>query len=227
MNNTILITPEFNISQHDKKKSLIKINLYNNNNNNNNNKHLIYSITKTKIIKNYTILDDCTSIMLKASSIKTYQEFKKEQITTNKTNKLSHTILLKIVYYLSKQISYLLTNYNKCFYTYDPDNIIVIDDNIFIYISQVQLKDVKNNEIYIYSPISKKNKYLSPELLNISTLPIIIDYKTIYYSLGLLIKESLLCNETDSYTDDSMTKLHYFLERCLKKNPNERYLLYI
>ena len=53
MNNTILITPEFNISQHDKKKSLIKINLYNNNNNNNNNKHLIYSITKTKIIKNH------------------------------------------------------------------------------------------------------------------------------------------------------------------------------
>lgn len=223
MDYNIIVSSDFSVSQDNRKKSLFNIFL-NNNNNHNDNKHLLYSITKTKFIKNCTILDAGTSIRLKASSIKTYQEFKKEQNIANKTKKLSHPILLKMIYYLSKQLSYLITNHNKCFYTYDPDNIIVIDDNIFVYLSQEHLKDIKNNDIYIYSPISKNNQYLSPELSYASTLPIIINYKTIYYSLGLLIRESLLSNETNTNIN---TKLDHFLERCLKKNPNERYLLYI
>jgi hypothetical protein len=106
--NNIIIKSDFRVSQDNRKKSLFNIFLNNNHNNNNNTKHLLYSITKTKFIKNYTILDAGASIMLKSSSIKTYQEFLKEQKIANKTDKLPHKILLKMVYYLSKQLSNVL-----------------------------------------------------------------------------------------------------------------------
>jgi hypothetical protein len=245
----ILTTNEFIITQDSRKKTLFEIKCINNSNNsniiNNTNNHFQYilrSLTKTKIIKNYTILDDCNSIILNACSIKSYEEFKREERNLNKTNKLSYLHLLKMAYYLSKQLSYLIKNESKCFYTYDAKNIIVIDNNIFIYLSQEHLKEVKNDNIYIYSPISKSNNYLSPELSNIKTLPIIINYKTIFYSLGLLLIESIQSEEeTEEQTEEKKinvilynklntfkeTKLYYFLERCLKTFPNERYLLYI
>ena len=83
------------------------------------------------------------------------------------------------------------------------------------------MKDVKEKNIHIYGPISKNNGFFSPELLNTSSIPIIISYKTIFYSLGLLI--------LDNITKEMQleTKLYYFLERCLTREPNERYLLYI
>ena len=215
--NKIIINPEFTISKDNNKKTLFEIKF--------SNKYLLYSLTKTKIIKNYTILDNGKTIILKATSIKMFSEFKKEQNKLNKTNKLSYPILLKLIYYLSKQLDYLMTNDSKCFYTYDPNNIIVIDDSIFIYLSQEHLKDVKkdefnNNNIHIYSPISTSNLYLSPELSSAKILPIMINYKTIFYSLGLLISENLSSSISE-------TKLNYFLERCLNKDPCERYLLYI
>jgi hypothetical protein len=210
MYNNIITEPTFSVTQHDRKKNLFNIFL--------NNKQLLYSITKTKIIQNYTILDTGTSIMLKASSIKTYEEFKKSQKNTNKIDRLPHSILLKMIYYLSKQLSYLITNHGKCFYTYEPNNIIVIDDNIFLCISQEHLTDIKNNDIYIYSPISTSNLYLSPELSSAKILPIIINYKTIFYSLGLLVSENLSSGISE-------TKLNYFLERCLNKDPCERYII--
>ena len=145
-----------------------------------------------------------------------------------------------MAYYLSRQLSYLIKYESKCFYTYDTNNIFVIDDNIFVYLSQEHLKHIKNDNICIYSPIAKSNNYLSPELSNSTTLPIIINYKTIFYSLGLLLIESLQSDEQSEQSEQSIsseldnkldsfkeTKLYYFLERCLKPHPNERYLLYI
>jgi hypothetical protein len=227
MNNIIITSSEFIISQDNRKKSLFEIKC--NKNNNTIFPFLLRSLTISKIIKNYTILDDGNTLMIKASSIKTYHDFKNEQKILNKTDKLSYTNLLKIAYYLSRQLSYLITNEYKCFYTYDPNNIIVIDNNIFVYLSQEHLKEIKNENICIYHPISKKNNYLSPELLNTTILPIMINFKTIFYSLGLIILESLSSNSDDNNKLNSFkeTKLYYFLERCLNKNPNERYILYI
>ena len=218
--NNIIVNPEFTISKDSNKKTLFEIKFTNN--------YLLYSLTKTKIIKNYTILDNGKTIILKARSIKMFSEFKQEQNKLNKSNKLSYPILMKLIYYLSKQLDYLITNDSKCFYTYDPNNIIVIDDSIFIYLSLDHLKDIKKddfnnnnkNNIHIYSPISTSNLYLSPELSSAKILPIMINYKTIFYSLGLLVSENLSSSIGE-------TKLNYFLERCLNKDPCERYLLYI
>ena len=144
---------------------------------------------------------------------------------------------MNIIICLSKQLHYLLENEQKCFYTFDPDNILVIDDCKFLYLSNIHLKDVKNNNLYIYSPpVNSSKDYFSPELRNICSIPIIVNYKTIFYSLALLIISSLLNETVQNDTQEELmeriinikgSKLYYFLERCLHNEPSKRVLTYV
>ena len=225
-----MITTSEILIEEDKTKNTLFTIKSNNCYINNNFTFLLNSLTKTKIIQNVTIIDNNKSLMIKASSIKTLEQIKK---------KISHKIINKMIYYLSKQLSYLINYENKCFYTYDPKNVIIIDNKIFAYLSQDHLVDFKNNNLYIYSPISKDNYYLSPELSKCTKLPVIINYKTIFYSLGLLLLESLLDKKVEETREETLeekmskieslkeTKIYYFLERALNAIPDERFLLYI
>ena len=225
-----MITTSEILIEEDKTKNTLFTIKSNNCYINNNFTFLLNSLTKTKIIQNVTIIDNNKSLMIKAFSIKTLEQIKK---------KISHKIIIKMIYYLSKQLSYLINYENKCFYTYDPKNVIIIDNKIFAYLSQDHLVDFKNNNLYIYSPISKDNYYLSPELSKCTKLPVIINYKTIFYSLGLLLLESLLDKKVEETREETLeekmskieslkeTKIYYFLERALNAIPDERFLLYI
>jgi hypothetical protein len=231
--NTIYSTDEFNVYQ-DK----IKITMFTITATNKLLKPLFNSIVKTNIINNSTIItenNEIKSFIFKALSVKSFEQFKDEQCKLNGKN-FQYNLILKIIYSLSKQIHYLLNNESKCFYKLDVSNILVIDDCKFIYLSHEHLNDVKETKIVIYRPISKTNGYLSPELKNINSIPISINYKTIYYSLGLLILDNninistekeiniLLDNELKYIKD---TKIYYFLKRCLCNDPNKRFLLYV
>jgi hypothetical protein len=220
-----LTTSEFSIIQDTRKETLFTIIPITKHHDNSN--QLFRSLTKTKILQTATILDNGSSLIIKAHSIKTLYDYTRE--------KLSYSLSLKMVYYLSKQLSYLIENESKSFYTYDPKNILVIDNKIFVYLSLDHLKDIKNDNIHICHPIKIENSlgasfeeptivkhYLSPELLNVKSIPIIIHYKTIFYSLGLLLTDFL-----SSINSIKETKLFYFIKRCLKDSPSERYLLYI
>jgi len=67
-------------------------------------------------------------------------------------------------------------------------------------------------------PLPKKN--CAPELLKMSVLPFISHKSLSYYSLALLCLQKLNL----SLEEIKGTKLFYFLERCLKDEPTERYL---
>ena len=232
--NTIYSTDEFNVYQ-DK----IKITMFTITTTNKLLKPLFNSIVKTNIINNSTIItenNEIKSFIFKALSVKSFEHFKEEHRKLNGSKKIQYNLILKIIYSLTKQIHYLLSNESKCFYKLDISNILVIDDCKFIYLSHEHLNDVKENKIVIYRPISKTHGYLSPELKNAHSIPISINYKTIYYSLGLLILDNnsninteeeiniLLDNELKYIKD---TKIHYFLKRCLCNDPNKRFLLYV
>jgi len=229
MNIIIFSTNEFDIYQDKNKNTLFTII----SKNHNHCSSLFRSIVNSKIVNNSTIYYEAakqnTQLKLKALSIQTFEQFKEKQRKINGSNKLSHNIIQHIIYSLTKQIFHLLYNESKCFYEFAPSNILVIDDCKFIYLSHDHLKDVKDNKIHIYNPISKNMCYLSPELENIKSIPIFINYKTIFYSLGLLILDNLIniTNETQIEQENDNTKLHYFLKRCLHPNPNKRYLLYV
>jgi len=186
------------------------------------------------------------AIIFKALTVESFTQFKERNYKINNSKILHHNFILNIIHSLSKQISYLLNHESKCFYKFDISNILVIDDCKFIYLSYEDLKDVKENKIYIYSPISKSSSYLSPELKFAKSIPILVNYKTIFYSLGLLILdlctlETPTCGALPNGKYDTNcaletwksvnfikdTKLYYFLERCLLNEPEKRFLLYI
>jgi hypothetical protein len=234
---------EFCIYQDIKKPTLFCIknnDTIKNNSNINNSLSLFHSILNINIVNSGNIINDNNnySLIIKASTIKTFTQFKKEQEIKNNTYQLHYVVILTLINSLVKQLQYLLENESKCFYTFAEDNIIVIDDCKFLYLSNEHLKEVKNNDIHIYSPISKTSGYLSPELQKASSIPIIINYRTIFYSLGLFVVTNL-CNETEEIYDNNNVqyklinktiegcKLYYFLDRCLQTNPYKRFLIYV
>jgi len=202
---------------------------------------LFRSIVNSKIVNSSNILyDECKNILLKmkASSIQTFDQFKEKQKKKTGSNKLSDKLLLNIIFSLTTQIFYLLNKESKCFYKLDISNVLVIDDCKFIYLSNDHLKDVKENKIHIYNPISKNTGYLSPELKNATSIPILVNFKSLFYSLGLLILDNMRSNVEITPINKEVniadqlfcikdTKLYYFLKRCLCDNPDKRFLLYL
>lgn len=234
---------EFDVYQDERKNTIFSINSKNTSNSisfNNLCLSLFNSIIKSNNINSGTIIKDNNKILLiiKATTLKTFAQFKQEEKEKNNTYKLPYITILNIINSLTKQLFYLLKNESKCFYTFDENNILVVDDCQFVYLSNDHLKEIKNTDIHIYNPISKNIGYLSPELQNAYSIPIITNYKTIFYSLGLLIISNLL-DETIDYTilnnEDIMSristikdsKLYYFLKRTLYNEPYERYLVFI
>jgi len=228
MRKVVYSTQYFNIYQDKNKHTTFTISTVNPNKNSESLDPLFNSLTSTKLINYSTIIkqDNTKTLVLKASSFETFDDFKKKYYIQNNVNNnqpLPYNIILNILYSLSTQIHYLLKNESKCFYKLDVSNIFVINDNKFIYLSYDDLKDVKDKDIHIYTPIIKTFGFLSPELKNATSIPIIVNYKTIFYSLGLFILHTIN-NETISIED---TKLYYFLMRCLYKEPERRFLLYV
>lgn len=233
--NIIYSTHEFDISQDKNKNTIFTID-----SKKEKSLSLFRSIVNSKIVNSSSILyDEHKNILLKmkASSIQSFDQFKEKQKQITGANKLPDKLLLNIIFSLTKQIFYLLNKESKCFYKLVISNILVIDDCKFIYLSNEHLKDVKENKIHIYSPISKNIGYLSPELENAKSIPILVNFKSLFYSLGLLILDNMRSNVETTINkevniEDQLfcikdTKLYYFLKRCLSDNPEKRFLLYL
>lgn len=197
-------------------------------------KQIYDSLTKTKIIKNTVYDVKNESLYFNAEKVINLSTYLKEK----PNNKLSENECINLIFYLSKQIKYNeLTNYT--FYGFDLDDILVIDDEIFIIANSNNLLPIKNNFL-ILDYLFTKPYFNSPELQEINILPAKIHYKSCYYSLGclvtyLLLKTYLLVgndikdeNELDNILlPFYYTKLYWFLKRCLIKDYNKRILLLV
>jgi len=185
---------------------------------------LIHSITKTKILVGATITTDYTKLIVRATSLYTLSQYK-----TNKNLEQTHHFL----FLLSKQLEYLITKTNHCFIGYNPENMIIIDDNKCFYLSAEHLHRIDKNKITITYPFTKTDFFLSPELERIKEIPSTTHYKTSYYSLARLIIYMLTKNDaTPAYILDNAssiqeTKLYWLLKRCLHENPSYRTILFL
>ena len=213
---------------------------------------LIYSLTKSRIIAGTTITDNYKTLTFKALSVESFSQFQKRinDKDGNSTITISHEHALRMVLFLSTQLSYLLKKTQKCFFKYEKEKILVIDEEIFVYLSNEDLIDREKDNLIINLPFSHEG-FLSPELLQLNYIPAKINFKTIYYSLGLFIvysltevnlledkRENLIKDKIDSdeplneVLNDLLkpligTKLYYFLVRSLDKEPKNRSLIYI
>jgi len=205
---------------------------------------LINSIKETKQLNSFTTTSDHMYFTFKATSVKTFNKFLSDVYSVRGSKKLKYNCILKIIYGLSKQLQYLIQN-KKAFYIYTLNNIFVIDDNKFIYLSNDHLMSINtNDQITFYYPFDQNLDFLSPELMKMKELPSNVHYKNIYYSLGCLIifcikgdLEFVLDEKYGDKTIDELleseleeikgTKIYYFLQRCLIKQPIKRCLILI
>ena len=168
------------------------------------NSSLIRSVTK--LIKHAIVSSDYKQLQFKAVRV------------SRVSSSLDLGQTLQLIYCLATQIKHLVLTERKCFYTITPEHIYMIDD-VFVYMCDDHLMDIdQNDHIQLYGWIDPDDdEFLSPELL---LVPKTVHYKTIYYSLALLVKRLYIQWET-SY------KLSQMLRRCICECPEERSIIYV
>jgi hypothetical protein len=187
-----------------------------------------------KLLKTSYYDEDTNSIFFSAEQVISLKE-KLIQIPTEQ--KMSHKICIKMIDDLTIQLNYL----NKIgygFYGFDLEDILTID-NTFIFCSSHYLLPLEKENIFFYAPI-KKPYFLSPEIIELTSLPSNVYYKCVYYSLGLLVvfcllnEELLVVNENKPINEIekaiaplSNTKIYWFLKRCFDEKIDKRKLLLI
>ena len=212
----------YELTQIDEFTFNIKVNM--------NAKHIYSSIKK--LLKNSFYDEDEKSIFISAENIRSLHNY---LINV----KMSHLKCLKMINDLTKQINYL-KNINFCFYGFDIQDILVLNDDLFIICSGEYLQTLTNSsKIIFYNPI-KTPYFGSPDIFTLTSLPGELNFTCIYYSLGALVVYCLL-NEyllvgneikSEAEIDEIMlplndTKIYWFLKRCLKTNSKKRVLLLI
>jgi hypothetical protein len=192
---------------------------------------LINSIKNCRIIPGLTIEDDYKTIHFKATSVKVLSMM-------NNLKNFGINEMLTLCYYMSLQLKYIITEENMCFINYDIEKIIIVDQNKYFFFSNnnlFPLDSESENNIYIYRPF-KKTIFSSPELKNIYNIPTSINYRSIYYSLGLVILYCLRQNmniSEDEWSNENIlnmiegTKLYHFLKCALDEDVEKRRLIYL
>jgi len=209
---------------------------------------LINSLLKTKIIQGGTSSNNYKMIKFKAKSVKTFREFQNEENKKNGTLKLNTNTLVKILSNLVCQLKYLIRTGSQIFIGYNLNDLIVINNNRFIFLGCEYLSDICEDDVTLISyPFSQNDFFVSPELLEIKEIPSYIHYKSCYFSLGLLLLY-ILTNNDEIYNDYLKvseneryikikewlntvhikdTKLYFLLSRCLNDSPKNRNIIFI
>jgi hypothetical protein len=189
------------------------------------------------VTKNVSSVDSSSHrIFLNAFSVTTLKEFR--QTLTNPNVKYQKT--LDLILSLGQQLEYLIETENVSFYEYNPENVIVIDEKIFVYLSNNVMRvsssssssSGKHTMEFRFPFIRAPYLLISPELTKIQSIPCTINHKTIYYSLGLLSTFLLLNERIEEFHLDELnflknTKLYWLLLRCLDLDPLKRTIVYL
>ena len=194
----------------------------------NSNESLIKSMTKTKIILGPTITNNYTIISFHANNIQTLKEY-------YNVCQISYNMFMRLIYYLSIQLKYLIETCHKSFIGYSPEHIMVINNERFVCMNVNQLRNINHEYIDITYPFSPGEFYMSPEHRSIKEIPTNIHYKACYYSLACLIIDVYSNRKYDLKDANSVlellpiqeTKLYYLLKRCLSEDIKNRCILYI
>jgi hypothetical protein len=206
---------------------------------------LVRSLMKTRIIQCGTLTDDYLCLRFKALSVKSFREFIEQHKKMYGSSKLNINLAAKMVLNLTTQLSQLLKEC-KTIIGYAPEEIIVINDNIFAFLGSELIADIDPEEMAIIScPFNVNDFFVSPELLRIKELPAYVHYKTSYFSLGCLLLFALtegsvaLTEGSVALTDDNSgddfykeylkeincNKIHEYLNQLHFKNTKLYWLL--
>lgn len=152
------------------------------------------------------------------------------------SSKTTQTTIQMIVS-LAKQQTYLQTIGQLGFYCLCYDDILVIDNSIFICINFGSVQQINDSGIMTFQfPFEKNNvnEFYSPEIEKINSLPSKVSHKVFHYSLGALVIFCLF-GKRIQYGEDidvilipiKYTKLYWFLLRLLCDDVEDRDCIFI
>ena len=203
---------------------------------------LINSLLKTRLIQGGSTDEFYRTLTFKADSIKTLNQYLNIR---GKKNLLVHEAA-KAILQLGKQLEYLINMESKTLIGYNPNDIIVINDETFAFLNSELITEIDQDTelMTITWPFSTNDFFVSPELLTMKEIPSQIHFKSTYFSFACLIIYCLLgdgefyttylntkdsqevLNGLDNHTIKG-TKLYWFLSRCLTKSVKDRCLILI
>jgi len=217
-----------------------------------NSEKIINSITKTCILLGATSTNHFQTLIFKASSVKSLKQFKEELYKSTGSYSLPTNLAAKLAADLGRQFNYLVSEYSQTIIGLNPDNLFVVDDTMFIYLSSEYLTeiDTRSETIMVCYPIKPSDFFCAPELLNITEIPVNIHYKTSYFSIGILLLYALMKTNSYEFYEEYIqgnvepsrkvnsiceylnqlpirqTKLGWFIERCLVEEPENRSIVF-
>jgi hypothetical protein len=207
---------------------------------------LINSLLKTRIIQGCSTDETYKRIYFKADQVKTFKEYKRDKKVNIGKPVLSILELSKLIRCLVIQLNYLIEREKHTILGYNPEEILVINDEKFAYIGSELISKIDEDTscVMISCPYSTKDFFFSPEMLKIKEIPSYIHFKTSYFSLGLLLIYALLEEDffyTEYVNDKNIanilnilnnhpiknTRLYWLLSRCLVEEPKDRSIILI
>lgn len=171
---------------------------------------------------------NANSTTIVSDSIITLQDY----LTQHKS--MSYDLVEQMILHLGNQMI-LMSDNNLGLLFFKLDSILLLDNAYFLIADLTTMVPMNSKEqLTLNYPLKMEGGLLSPELVDVSTLPVIVSITSSYYSLGLLCVACLgmdLANDKlNSIIMNSNimnTKMYFFLQRCLDSDPNKRYFLYI
>jgi hypothetical protein len=152
--------------------------------------------------------------------------------------KLNQEQCLHLINDIGRQIKYFEKK-RLTFLGFNIQDILVLNRNKFLIIATEFIKPFDSFFIDLLG-LFEKPYFSSPEIINVKKLPSKIHYKSCYYSLGLLVvfclfneyllkgNEILTMKQIQNILQPIyLSKMYWFLMRCLDENVGERMLLYI
>jgi hypothetical protein len=171
---------------------------------------------------------DKNKLTIHSESIMTLNDYLNKNI--NKINKnMSYDNVEQMILYLGNQMIIMAEN-NKgiLFFRQSCDDIIILD-NEFCFISDLtHVVPINNKEQLTLNYPLKIEGFTSPELENVTSLPVNVSITSSYYSLALLCVKCLGLGLVG--LDLGMiknTRMYFFLKRCLETEPDKRFFLYL
>ena len=134
-----------------------------------------------------------------------YGEFG-NQFLSNSHSVMDYNIATKLTLDLVRQILYLEEN-GKTFSYLDPQDIIVLNNDIFLILNRGNLYDIENNKIVINKPYDI-SAFMSPNVKTNQVLPLKVHFTEVYYSIGVILVFCLFNVNVEERTD--IRNLLYF-----------------
>lgn len=171
------------------------------------------------------VIETNTSMTIEANNVKSLKEY-----LNKNSNKLDYKTTVNMLEDLVLMTNNLESK-GYMFVNLKLDDIIVVNNNKFLFINYNNIYKLKDNKISIENIIENVTEFIPSNEFNQQSVPYLLEIETLYYNIANIL---IYCLFNTKYDNNLLTiypiintKLYWFLERCLKTNKKERVFLYV